>query len=178
VKPSDSRLQHWLQAPGSLTARLRQFGPVEVRVQRQAATRLWQPEQDDLQQRCGYVREVVLLLNGRPVVWARSATPLAASKGPWRALQGLGTRPLAELLFAARPVQRAPLRTLHLPRGGAMQSHVRRQWLQLPQQTEQEGVPRWARSSVFWHQGHPLRVMEAFSPWVCALAAPGFSSGR
>lgn len=170
VKPSDPRLQHWLQAPGSLTARLRRFGPVEVQVQRQAVMALWQPEQDALQQRCGYVREVVLLLNGRPAVWARSATPLPASKGPWRALQGLGTRPLAELLFAARPVQRAPLQGEHLPRSSTMQSHIRRQWLQLPQQTAQEAVPHWARSSVFWHRGHALRVMEAFSPWVCVLA--------
>jgi chorismate-pyruvate lyase len=30
-------------------------------------------------------------------------------------------------------------------------------------------LPRWARSSVFWRHGHPLRVMEAFSPWVAAL---------
>jgi chorismate-pyruvate lyase len=31
-------------------------------------------------------------------------------------------------------------------------------------------MPRWARSSVFWRHGHPLRVMEAFSPWVSTLA--------
>ena len=104
---SDPGLQFWLQAEGSLTARLRQFGPVQVQVQRQGHMALWVPEQQDVRQRGGYVREVVLLLNGRPAVWARSVTSMAASRGPWRALQGLGTRPLAELLFAARPVARA-----------------------------------------------------------------------
>lgn len=173
--PVDRSLQAWLLAPGSLTARLRRHGPVEVLVQRQAALPLWQPERDDLQLRSGYVREVVLLLNGRPAVWARSATSLSAIRGPWRAMQGLGTRPLAELLFAARPVERAPLRLQHLPRSGAMQSHIRRQWLLLEQYSAQcggpEGVPQWARSSVFWHRGHALRVMEAFSPWLGSLCA-------
>ncbi len=167
---SDPGLQFWLQAEGSLTARLRQFGPVQVQVQRQGHMALWVPEQQDVRQRGGYVREVVLLLNGRPAVWARSVTSMAASRGPWRALQGLGTRPLAELLFAARPVARAPLRLQQLQPSGAMQSHIRRQWLQLAQRSPQEGVPQWARSSVFWHRGHALRVMEAFSPWVGALA--------
>ena len=168
--PSDPGLQSWLRAPGSLTARLRQHGRVEVQVQRQGRMALWVPEQQDLQQRSGYVREVVLLLNGRPVVWARSATSLAAIRGPWRAMQGLGTRPLAELLFAARPVARAPLRQQYLPPSGVMQSHIRRQWQQLQQRTAADGIPLWARSSVFWHRCQALRVMEAFSPWVCTLS--------
>ena len=167
--PVERSLQSWLQAPGSLTARLRQHGQVEVLVQQQAAMPLWQAERDDLQQLSGHVREVVLLLNGRPAVWARSATSLTAIRGPWRAMQGLGTRPLAELLFASRPVARAPLRLQPLPRSSPLQSHIRRQWLQLAQRSENEGVPQWARSSVFWHRGHGLRVMEAFSPWVCTL---------
>ena len=166
---SDPRLALWLQAEGSLTSRLRRHGRVEVLVQQQGAMALGAPERADLQQRCGYVREVVLLLDGKPAVWARSATTLAAIKGPWRAMKGLGTRPLAELLFAARHVEREPLRALHLSQGSPLQRHMGSQWLQLAQQNAQTGVPHWARSSVFWHNGHPLRVMEAFSPWVLRL---------
>ena len=177
ISPADPALRAWLQAPGSLTARLRRFGPVEVLVQQQGASALWPLERADLQQPCGYVREVVLLLGGRPAVWARSATSLAAIQGPWRALHGLGTRPLAELLFAQRPVQRAPLRHFALTRSGPMHQHVRRQWQALGAPADLAGqgavppapLPHWARSSVFWHKGHGLRVMEAFSPWVCAL---------
>lgn len=160
-----------MQAEGSLTARLRQFGQVQVRVQQQGAMALWPLEQADLQQRCGYVREVVLLLDGRPAVWARSATTLAAMVGPWRAMQGLGTRPLAELLFATHHVQRAPLQAHHLPKSGPMHSHMKRQWLGLD--PDASGLPRWARSSVFWRKGQGLRVMEAFSPWVGTLAHTG-----
>ena len=165
---ADPQLRAWLRAEGSLTARLRRFGTVQVLLQRHGAMALWPMEQADLQQRCGYVREVVLLLNGRPAVWARSATSLRAIQGPWRAMQGLGTRPLAELLFAQRPLQREPLQLHPLPMGGRMHSHIRRQWRQL-EQAEPADMPHWARSSVFWHKGHALRVMEAFSPWVCSL---------
>jgi chorismate--pyruvate lyase len=170
VLPSDPRLRVWLQAEGSLTSRLRRHGQVQLLVQAQGVQALWAPERSALQQRAGYVREVVLLLNGRPAVWARSVTTLNAIKGPWRAMQGLGTRPLAELLFAARYVEREPLQAMQLPKCGPLQRHMGRQWLQLPQHTAPSGIPRWARSSVFWHDGHPLRVMEAFSPWVRELS--------
>jgi chorismate lyase len=164
----DPALHRWLQAKGSLTARLRCFGEVRVLLLRQGPGALWPLERADLHQRCGYVREVVLLVNGRPAVWARSATSLAAITGPWRAMQGLGTRPLAELLFAKRQVRRAPLQLHHLPRHGLMHNHMRRQWQAMAPAAAAEW-PHWARSSVFWHQGHALRVMEAFSPWVRAL---------
>jgi len=170
IHPSAPALRAWLQAPGSLTARLQRFGTVQVLVQQQRAMTLWPLEQADLQQRLGYVREVVLLLDGRAAVWARSCTPLAASHGPWSALRGLGTRPLAELLFASRQVLRSPLQAQALPRHGAQLAHIARQWRALPGALAPSDVPRWARSSVFWHGPHPLRVMEAFSPWVASLA--------
>jgi len=169
IAPADPTLRHWLHAEGSLTARLRQFGPVEVRVQQQGAMALWGPEQHDLQQRSGYVREVVLLLGGRPAVWARSATSQRAIQGPWRAMQGLATRPLAELLFSSRRVERAPLQSLHLPKGSPLHRHMRSQWLSLDAPTSAAELPHWARSSVFRRHGHALRVMEAFAPWVCTL---------
>jgi chorismate--pyruvate lyase len=172
ISTADPTLRAWLQAEGSLTARLRRLGSVQVQVQQQHAMALWPQEQADLHLRSGYVREVVLLLDGRPAVWARSATALTSIQGPWRAMQGLGTRPLAELLFAKRPVQRAPLQVHQLPMSGRMQSHVRRQWLQLEHAAEPADIPQWARSSVFWHKGHALRVMEAFSPWVCLVRPP------
>jgi chorismate--pyruvate lyase len=172
--PPDPRMRCWLQAEGSLTSRLRAHGQVQVLVQQQGAAALWAPEQADLGQHCGYVREVVLLLNGRPAVWARSATSLRASAGPWRAMRGLGTRPLAELLFAARHVERDRLHALQLPKGGRMQRHLGAQWQSLAQSTPlntlHSAVPRWSRSSVFWHNGHALRVMEAFSPWLASLS--------
>ncbi len=167
--PSDPRLRRWLQAEGSLTSRLRVYGTVEVRVQQQGRRPLWAEERSDLQAPGGHVREVVLLLNGRPAVWARSATTQRAIQGPWSALRGLGARPLAELLFAGRHTEREPLRAQQLAPCGLQASHIQSQWLALPQGSLNAAMPRWARSSVFWRHGHPLRVMEAFSPWVAEL---------
>jgi chorismate--pyruvate lyase len=116
------------------------------------------------------VREVVLLLNGRPAVWARSVTTPRAIQGSWRAMRGLGVRPLAELLFSTRHVERESLQAQQLPRGGLQAKHIRNQWSALQQQSAATAMPSWARSSLFWRHGQALRVMEAFSPWIRELA--------
>jgi len=154
----------WLHAKGSLTARLRHHGAVTVHVVFEGARPLWSHERHDLHCRNGYVREVVLCINGRPAVWARSAISHAALQGPWRAMTQLGNRPLAELLFhrGANRRGRGPLRAMHLPQHGAIDAHIRAAW---PENTR----PRWARTSVFSRQSEPLHLMEAFAPWVFAL---------
>lgn len=161
-------LCRWLKAPGSLTARLRQLGAVEVQVQHQGTQRLWPAERQALGVRSGHVREVLLLLQGQPVVWARSATPHRALRGPWKALKGLGARPLAELLFSHASVQRGRLARSPWRTGGPEHSRARRDWLRHPAlagaAASQSAPPRAGRASVFWHHGQPLRVMEAFSP--------------
>jgi len=159
-------LQPWLRAPGSLTARLRQHGPVSVAVLFQGHARLWPQERQALRSVTGHVREVVLRVDGCPAVWARSCTPLRAVKGPWRAIKGLGTRPLAELLFAQRQVRREPLLAERLPRHGPAWTHLARQWARLPEAGDAAGAPCWSRRSVFRHRGHPLQVLEAFAAWV------------
>lgn len=162
--PASPALLAWLTAPGSLTARLRAHGQVQVQVQRQGSQRLWPEERRDLRCRSGHVREVVLLLNGRPVVWARSATSHQALQGSWKALTGLGTRPLAELLFQHRHVDREPLRVEKLIPHGRAASRLRAAW-------PDAHHPLWARSSVFHQHGQALRVMESFAPWIARLDA-------
>lgn len=171
-------LRGWLTAPGSLTARLRLHGVVTVQVQSQGRQRLWPQERRALGASVGHVREVVLRVDGRPAVWARSSTPLGAVKGPWRAIKGLGQRPLAELLFTHRRVLRDPLWSEALGATGPAHAHLLRQWqtgLACPALAD--AAPRWARRSVFWHQGQPLQVLEAFAPWLQGLCATGGSSG-
>jgi chorismate lyase len=160
----------WLRAGGSLTARLRHLGNVQVHVQTQGARALWPSEQEALGCRSGHVREVILSVDGLPVVWARSATSHGGLKGPWKALQGLGSRALAELLFSHTQVRRGPLVVHAWRKHGPAHARAARQWLrfchqpnnQAPQARRQ--TPWHARASVFWHKGQPLRVMEAFNP--------------
>lgn len=161
---SCGHLREWLQAPGSLTARLRQHGRVTVKVLRQGRQTLWPQERLALRQSQGHVREVLLLVNGRVAVWARSSTPLRAVKGPWRAIKGLGSRPLAELLFERQRVQRDALIAQHLAKTSPQSRHLQGQW------PAGEPAPQWARHSVFWRHGQPLQVMEAFAPWVAGCS--------
>lgn len=172
VQPVRRHMVRWLKGTGSLTQRLRQFGTVTVAVQYQGTRRLWRAEQQALGQRCGHVREVVLLVDGQAMVWARSVTSLRAMRGPWRALKGLGSRPLAELLFSHARVQRGPLQLHHWRAHGPERARAHRQWshqTHVPSErpaTARPSPPRWARASVFRHQGQALRVLESFSPQV------------
>lgn len=162
VTPVAPALMAWLAAPGSLTARLMAHGPVTVKRCRQGTARLTAPERKALRATAGHVREVVLSVAGQPAVWARSATRARGLKGPWKAVRGLGTRPLAELLFSHARVLRGPLEQHTWRRGSPEQRRACKDLAALGASQP----PRWARASVFAHQGQPLRVMEAFLPHV------------
>lgn len=165
-------LRAWLRAPGSLTERLKRHGRFEVQVLRQATARLRAPERRQLghpRRGCTLVREVVLRVDGQPLVWARSSLHKGGLAGPWKALKGLGRRPLAELLYADPRVSRSLLTPRRLALQGATRRHMARQW----QQATGEAAPRamlWSRHSVFRRKGALLRVMELFHPAVAALA--------
>ena len=173
--------RRWLSAPGSLTARLRLHGKVTVQVLSQGRQKLWQQERRALRSLQGHVREVVLRIDGRPAVWARSSTTLRAVKGPWRAIKGLGTRPLAELLFEHSGVRRGPLVAERLAQQAPSRRHLARAWQALASAGQaspapgmnrlDDAAPAWARRSVFWHHGHPLQVLESFAPWILRRSA-------
>ena len=176
VQPVSPALRRWLKAPGSLTARLRALGTVHVEVMSQGTKRLWPAERRLLRQTSGHVREVILCVDSQPMVWARSVTTPRALKGPWKALKGLGTRPLAELLFSHARVRRGRLAQHAWQRTGPQQARARRDWQRLARQANRPAIttkpPGWARQSVFWHHGAPLRVMESFAPCMRARFTP------
>jgi chorismate--pyruvate lyase len=159
----------WLQAEGSLTARLRRHGAVQVVLLFQGTQRLGPEEAIDLKCRVGYVREVVITVNRVPAVWARSITSCMAVQGPWQSLKTLGNRPLAELLFSDRYVSRGRLHSHRIARHGLMECSLRDSWIKVRSQNAPNSPPRWARSSVFFRKGKSLRVLEAFAPWVFNL---------
>ena len=171
--PASADLRRWLSAPGSLTARLRLHGVVTVDVLAQGRMALFSQERQALGCQAAHVREVLLRIDGRAAVWARSVTPLSAVKGPWAAIEGLGTRPLAELLFSHRQVLRGPLQASHLLAGSPLQRRMARAWQAhahaLTIHQPPDALPRWARHSLFWHKGQPLQVLEAFAPWMLPL---------
>ncbi len=172
---SRSGLRDWLRAPGSLSRRLARLGErFEVQVLSQRIAPLRQLERRALglpRRGLSLVREVILRVDGRPLVWARSALHQSALAGPWCALKGLGHRPLADLLYHDKRVRRSELQPRRLSRCGHTRRHMQRQWLQA---TGVEASPQmlWSRNSVFSRCGAELRVMELFAPEV-AQHRPG-----
>lgn len=160
-------LRAWLRAPGSLSKRLAQLGGrFEVQVLRQAVAPLRAPERAALglpRHGCTVVREVLLRVDGQPLVWARSALHGSALAGPWKAVKGLGARPLAHLLYEDPRIHRSELQPRRLSRHGHTRRQMDKQWRAA---TGGAASPQmlWSRNSVFTRHGQQLRVMELFVP--------------
>ena len=77
---------------------------------------------------------------------------------------------LAELLFEHNQVRREPLCVQAFGQQAPERRHLAAQWAKLVPAADDK-APTWARRSVFRHRGHPLQVMESFSPWVTRLSA-------
>lgn len=109
-----------------------------------------------------YVREVALHANGRPVVLAHSIVARADVEGPWRALLGLGTRPLAVLLFTDPLVRREPFEYARVDARHPL-------WKRAREVFGRELPTLWARRSLFHRHGRPLMVTEVFLPDLAEL---------
>jgi chorismate--pyruvate lyase len=160
-------LRDWLRAPGSLSRRLAALGQrFEVQLLRQGVAPFRSRERDALglpPRGLTVVREVILRVDGVPLVWARSAVHQRATTGPWKAIKGLGNRPLAHLLYDNPGIARSELQPRRLARHGATRRQAARQWQAA---TGQPASPQmlWSRNSVFSRGGAQLRVMELFAP--------------
>ena len=164
--PRDYR--HWLADKGSLTQRLkRHCRHFAVRLVRVGLLRPGRDEHALLQVRAdelSYVREVALLCEGRPVVFAHSVVAAASLRGPWAAVTGLGSRPLGEALFSNPLVERGDLQYRRLSAFHPLSCHARRAGVSIEEQD------LWARRSLFSLQGHPLLVTEVFVPAILDVA--------
>lgn len=159
-------LHAWLTAPGSLSWRIQERCPVfGVRRLRQERA-LPYPDEARLvgvpAGRRALVREVILHCGAEPVVFAHSVTQTRHLLGAWRSLQGLGSRPLATMLYDDPRIERRPLAFRKL---NARHPLYRRAAQYLPD------LPPalWARRSVFLLRGAPLLVTELFLPAILHL---------
>jgi len=155
-------LAGWLLDTDSLTARIRRVccGAFRVRVLGQGWARPRLDERRALGMRAGeraLVREVQLLCDGEPWVYARTIIPASTLCGPQRRLAHLGERPLGAFLFADPGMRRGPVELACIRRGEQMYA------------TAVSGLRRrpaaiWGRRSVFRVGGKPLLVSEVFLP--------------
>jgi chorismate--pyruvate lyase len=173
--PPSRRLAAWLCIDGSLSARIAQAaGHLQVRVLRQGPVRLLAGEAARLGCPAGahaHGREVLLLANGEPVVFARSVLQAVHARGTWKAIRGLGQHSLADLLFGMPATPRSGFEFTRFAPGSSVAVRVQRRW----QEATGDAWGRrevWARCSVFARRGAPLLVTECFAPAIERLAAP------
>ncbi|MGC2165548.1 MAG: chorismate lyase [Gallionella sp.] len=156
----------WLRDHGSLTRRIQerctnfavrnvQSGLASIALDESALLGLSSRER-------AYTREVLLLADNKPVVFAHSALAPHLMSGAWSALRTLGNKPLGALLFAHPQVERGPLRYKSLRDTHPLHQRASELLDSLPRRL-------WARRSLFYLRGSPLLVTEVFLPQIALL---------
>ncbi len=161
-----NKLQLWLIDKGSLTARLQQHfskfavQPIAVeydKLTQDEATLLHQPSYQ-----IALIREVLLMGNNQPVVFAHSVLPRASLRGAWNALGRLGNQPLGAILFANPKVKRTTLSYIKLTPNHALYQHATRHLM--PNVDTSKPRYLWARRSIFSLSCANIMVTEVFLP--------------
>ena len=159
----------WLIDSGSLTARLQQRY-VKFAV-RPVAVQYAKPIQDEAAllhlpaHNAALIREVLLIGNNQPVVFAHSVLPRTSLRGPWNDLGRLGNKPLGATLFANPVVKRTPLEYKKLPHHHPISMRVAEHMLTPPK-------AMWARRSVFSLGCARILVTEVFLEQLLTLVIP------
>ncbi|MAT65892.1 MAG: chorismate--pyruvate lyase [Gammaproteobacteria bacterium] len=156
----DPALRDWLLDTSSLTRRLQECCPGRFRVRLD-----WQgwarPSLDECRalglrrRQRALIREVHLLCDDIPRVFARTVIPRTSLRGRERRLARLGERPLGAVLFADPRMHRDEVEIARIEPGTALHAHALG-----------DAGPRstaiWGRRSVFWLGRKPLLVSEIF----------------
>lgn len=159
-------VRHWLCDTGSLTQRLKTrcdtFRVVPL------TTQLMRPNQDEyglLGFKPGayaYVRNVLLLCNEVPVVFAHSVLPHSSLRGAWNGISRLGSRPLGQALFSDHRIQRQTLAYRNIHPDHPLFRTLTRHYAVTDKTLR-------ARRSVFALNAQPLLVTEVFLPEINTL---------
>lgn len=151
----------WLLDHSSLTRRLQRncHGDFRVEVLGQRMTRPMLSEARALGRpphEIALVRQVRLICDQTPWVFARTVVPLPSLRSGLRRLAVLGNKPLGEVLFADPGMYRSPIEVARI--------HPHHRLHRMITPTGQPAAAHWGRRSVFYLQGNPLLVSEFFLP--------------
>ena len=158
-------IRTWLTDPGSLTWRLQTLGSISVKLLNQGLAHPTADEAAELglkHTHLAWTREVALLVDDRPMVFAHTILP-RRPRGPLiRWLERLGNRSLGALLFAHPGFQRGRLAARRLDRRHTLFQSAANA-LQITDKPHRE---LWARRSRFTFGAQSILVTEIFSPEV------------
>lgn len=160
-------LRDWLTDHGSLTARiLARCGEFKVQILDETRTPPFADERDLIglpPGRSAWVREVLLIADGVPVVFAHSLLAPRDLTGAWHMARAIGSQPLGAALFADPGILRGPLLHARLESRHPLHRHA--------EAAVGHALPvLWGRRSRFTRQGRPLLVSEVFLPGIERLA--------
>lgn len=155
-------LSSWLLDTASLTMRLQQLCTGEFRV-RVLSQRTGRPTVDEVRaldmkaDARAIIRQVQLLCDGQPWIYARTIIPLSSLRGRLRRLVHLGTRPLGGMLFADPGMRRDTVELASIYKGQGLYAAATRGLKTRPARV-------WGRRAVFRIARRPLLVTEVFLP--------------
>ena len=151
----------WITEPASLTRRVQEGCPgvFDLRLLRQdwgealpSERRLLRADRQDLE----LIREVELLCDGTPRVFARTVMPARSLIGRTRELTRLGTRPLGAVLFADPTTRRGTVEFARLSPAHALFA------VAMTHAAGERPAELWGRRTVYRYGGRPLLVNEIF----------------
>jgi chorismate lyase len=152
----------WLLDPASLTRRVVAVCPGRFRVE--VVSQGWRrPLLNEARvlgmpaARYAFVRQVYLLCDEQPWVFARTVIPRTTLTGHERRLAHLHTRPLGEVLFADPSMRRGEVEVARLTPGDGL-------YRSATQRLAVKPAAIWGRRSLFTLSGKPLLVNEIFLP--------------
>lgn len=149
----------WLIDDGSLTARLKvRYADFTVRPVLLKNAKAFTDESALLDLKASQhalLREVLLMGNNQPVVFAHSVLPRTSLRGAWYGLGKLGNKPLGAALFTNAKVKRTRLTYKKLPRHHPISMRLAEHVPNMPKVL-------WARRSVFQLNCARILVTEVF----------------
>jgi chorismate--pyruvate lyase len=150
----------WVYEPGSLTKRLRDYYGNGIKVD--LLFHRWRtPYLSEFRQlglplyRYALTREVMLHIQGKPLLLARTIIPEETIKVAHRNLSHLGTRPLGEVIFSYPDLERIAM-DLTLIKSVT--------WTQKARQKAEIQQSLWGRRTVYAIHHRPMLVSEFFLP--------------
>ncbi len=157
--PQPSAQQHyWLTRSGALTEALCQLGEFSLDVVYEGRLEACEEDAQLLATTAHtslWVRDVLLLVDRQPLVYAHSVTPsIATAQGHgWEALRAQGQQPLATVLYHDPCIQRSAFEWQQVqPPRALNDTHC----------ADKNSAPLWARHSCFMRETQPLVVAETF----------------
>lgn len=161
--------RHWLRDQGSLTTRIRAHSQhFSVQVLRQQWVKPGVDEQTALglsSRHWVWGREVLLVADGIPRIFAHSLLARPHARGAWRMFSRMGSRSLGSALFADPCIMRQPLAFRRLDNRHPLYHAA----LYSAGLDTRQTPCLWARRSLFIRQTQPLMVCEVFLPEIFHL---------